>query len=217
MISQLYLTPIAFIIAAVLLVGLWLDGVSVQIAWLRHAATGVTVLLFALALFDRWIWRWRLLNGWFAKRPVLCGTWNAELKTEWIDPVTGEQPGPIDGYMAIRQTFSKLSMRLMTRESSSETVAEKIIQSDDGIYKVVMVYTNQPKLELRGKRSEIHNGAFILTVHGQPPESLNGHYWTDRSTRGTMRLSNRKQRIFSTYEEAYRAFKKVEINAKQEV
>ena len=104
--------------------------------------------------------------------------------------------------MAVRQSLTTLSMRLMTAESSSRLIAHKMVEENDGVFLVTGVYTNTPKLELRGDRSEIHYGALLLQVLGDPPISLEGHYWTDRNSRGSMRLSNKKKAIFSTYEEA---------------
>ena len=81
---------IAFIIGTVLLIMLIIDGVNVQISWLRHIATAVSVLLLILAAFDKWLWKLPILNGWFAKRPDLNGTWKVVIQTDWEDPETGE-------------------------------------------------------------------------------------------------------------------------------
>ena len=83
--------------------------------------------------------------------------------------------------MAVRQSLTTLSMRLMTAESSSRLIAYKMVEENDGVFLVTGVYTNTPKLELRGDRSEIHYGALLLQVLGDPPISLEGHYWTDRN------------------------------------
>ena len=97
-------------------------------------------------------------------------------------------------------------MRLMTPESSSSLIADKIIQSDDGVFHVTGVYSNTPKLELRGGQSEIHFGALMLQVINDPPTSLQGHYWTDRNSRGSMVLSQRVDKVYSRYEDAHAAF-----------
>ena len=94
----------------------------------------------------------------------------------------------------------------MTAESSSWLVAHKIVEENDGVFLVTGVYTNTPKLRHRGKRSEIHYGALLLKVLGDPPTSLEGEYWTDRNSRGSMRLSNKNAAIFSTYQEAHNRF-----------
>lgn len=93
----------------------------------------------------------------------------------------------------------------MTAESTSELVAERILVAADGVSQTVGVYVNQPKLSVR-ERSAIHYGALLLDVHGDPPTSLEGSYWTDRDSRGTMHLTDRRRKVFSSYEEAARAF-----------
>lgn len=206
MISRLHLTPIVLLVGAVWLVLLVIDGVAVELRWLRYVTTVVPILLVLLGAFDNWLWKARWLNGWFTKRPVLCGTWEVSLQTEWVDPKTGTTPGPITCYMSVRQTFSSLSMRLMTPESASWLIAHNIVRSNDGVFQVAGVYMNKPNLPLRGERSEIHYGAILLDVQGQPPTALEGHYWTDRRTRGTMRFTRRKAKSFATYEEARAAF-----------
>jgi hypothetical protein len=206
MISRLYLTPIIFVVGVVWLALLALDGVVIELQWLRHGATVVPVLLVALGAFDNWLWKARCLNGWFTKRPVLCGTWQVTLQTEWVNAKTGERPGPIDCYMVIRQTFSSLSMRLMTPESVSWLIAHNIVRSNDGTFQVAGVYMNKPDLSLRGERSEIHYGALLLDVQGQPPSSLSGHYWTDRQTRGKMDCTRKITKVCATYAEAQHTF-----------
>jgi hypothetical protein len=41
-----------------------------------------------------------------------------------------------------------------------------------------------------------------LQVNEDSRMSLEGHYWTDRSTRGEIRLTNRRAEILHTYEAA---------------
>ena len=181
---------------------LWAGGNQLSWEYLWPYGFVVSTLVFVVAIFERWGWAWKFLHGWFVKRPDLRGSWRVDLKSEWINPKTGEKIAPIVCYMAVRQSLTTLSMRLMTAESSSSLIAHKIVEENDGVFFVAGVYTNTPKLELRGNRSEIHYGALLLKVLGDPPISLEGHYWTDRNSRGSMRLSNKKTAIFSTYEEA---------------
>jgi SMODS-associating 2TM, beta-strand rich effector domain len=205
MISRLHLVPIVFIVGLVWLFLLVVDGVAIELAWLPRLTAVVPVLLVVLGVFDRWLWRLPWINGWFAKRPVLCGTWQVTLQTEWKDPKTGEVPGPNICYMVVRQTFSILSMRLMTKESSSELVAERIVQAEDGVFRILGVYTNKPRVAVR-HRSEIHFGALLLDVQGDPATSLEGHYWTDRSTRGSMTFTRHEAKVLGSYDEAHSVF-----------
>ncbi len=205
MISRLHLVSIVFLVGVVWSILLLIDGVAVGLAWLPRLNAVPPVLLVALGVFDRWLWKHRWINGWFARRPVLCGTWQVTLQTDWSDPETGESPGADVCYMAVRQTFSALSMRLMTKESSSELVAERIVQAEDGVFRILGVYTNKPRVAVR-HRSEIHFGALLLEVQGHPPKTLEGHYWTDRNTRGSMVFASHKTVVFSNYDDADNAF-----------
>ena len=114
MIERLHLSVILLLAAACWGGLLILDGVAVSISWLRPLTIVVGILLVLLAGFDLVLWRVSLLQGWFVKRPVIHGTWRATIRSNWIDPETGDRVGPIAGYMAIRQTFSSLSLRRMT-------------------------------------------------------------------------------------------------------
>jgi hypothetical protein len=75
------------------------------------------------------------------------------------------------------------------------------------LYELAGVYRNTPQVHLRGERSEIHYGALLLELKGDPVNGLQGHYWTDRQTRGTLELSNRQKRLVNDYAEAARLFK----------
>jgi hypothetical protein len=163
--------------------------------------TVLTVLTTAATVFDRFAWRWPGVRT-VVQRPDLSGTWQVTLQSEWINPTTGAGVPPITAYMTVRQTFTRLSVRLMTSESASWLVAHSIFDADAGVYHLATVYMNQPRLELRGIRSEIHYGAFLVKILGTPATSMEGHYWTDRQTRGTMVLTNRQRRVYESFQEA---------------
>ncbi|MBP7937495.1 MAG: hypothetical protein KA354_22875 [Phycisphaerae bacterium] len=174
----------------------------------EHLGPFGTVLGFLVLLgigFEHVLWRQPWLQGWFVKRPDLRGTWRVDLRSDWVDPDTGERIPSIVGYMGVTQTLSKLQLHLMTPESESWFIADRIISSPCGDgYQVVGVYTNKPHVHLRGNRSEMHYGALVLQTHGQSgkPESLTGEYWTDRKTAGSMTLSSRIADVASRFEDA---------------
>lgn len=199
--SRLHLSTI-ILVSAILWGGMLIfDGVAVKSTWFRPFSTVVGVLLMLLAIFDIWAWRWRLLHGWFVCRPDLRGTWRVELESSWKNPDTNAGAGPIVAYLAIRQTFSTMSIRMLTAESSSELVTAEINKANDMTYRLAAVYRNEPKLSVRD-RSPIHYGAFVLDVQGTPAKNLVGCYWTDRNTRGEVRTLERHRLIASSFEEA---------------
>ncbi len=191
MIERLHLSAILFAAAVIWGCLLILEGVSISPHYFHPFSVVVGAMTLLLAAFDLWLWRWRILRGWLVKRPLIAGTWRTELRSNWVDPATGRQIAPIAAFMIIRQTFSTLTLCLVTEESRSELVGAEISRSQDGTYRVFGVYRNEPRFAVR-HRSDMHYGALELRVAGSPPQCIEGHYWTDRNTAGEMSLSDRK-------------------------
>ncbi len=149
----------------------------------------ISIYIVIGVIFKKWIWRWSLLQKWLVKVPDLQGTWRGELKSDWINPETGEKINPIPIVLVIRQTFSNIKCTLMTEESSSySTTADINIAANSEDLYLVYNYTNRPKATIRD-RSEIHDGAAILKIINKPDRCLEGEYWTSRKTRGDMMLA----------------------------
>lgn len=201
MLSRLHLSVILLLAAGIWGTMLIVDGVAVSGTWFHPFSTVVGVLLLLLVAFDLWAWRLRFLQGWFVPRPDVRGTWRVELRSDWKGPTTNEVVAPIAAYLVVRQTFSTLSLRMLTSESSSELVAAEISKATDGTYRLAGVYRNEPRLSVRD-RSPIHYGAIVLDVQGEPVKDLVGYYWTDRSTRGELRSFGRHASLASSFGEA---------------
>jgi hypothetical protein len=181
------------------------SGTVPTLGFFKPISTVAGLVVLSLAAFDRWVWHWAVLRQWLVKRPDLRGTWLAELRSNWQNPETGGAVAPIDAYLVISQTYSTLGMRLLTAQSESRLRGAEILCNDDDTFDVVAVYHNEPKLEFR-PQSPIHQGALKLSVRGIPPSILDGHYWTDRATQGSITASRRKPIKFSSFEEAQSAF-----------
>jgi hypothetical protein len=102
----------------------------------------------------------------------------------------------------VRQTLTTISVRLLTSESTSAALAATLERASDGLFKLSGVYMNIPELGLRGSRSEIHHGAFLLDFHPGAQPVLDGEYWTDRGTRGTLELKARSRNLATSFREA---------------
>jgi SMODS-associating 2TM, beta-strand rich effector domain len=177
--------------------------IDLTIIWrfFKPFATVVTMLTLTLVVFDKWIWHWKFLNGWLVKIPDIRGTWFLEVHSNWIDPDTKRNPPVIRGYVSVFQTFSKLNLRLMTEQSSSDCLATKLLERDDGSFELAAVFMTTPKAKFRD-RSEIHHGGMLLTLDGNPPERIEGSYWTSRASTGDLILTNRQSKTYSTYQTA---------------
>jgi len=192
MIERLHLSAI-ILTASVIWGGLLLfQGVALSPTWFTPFSRVVGAIMFLLAAFDLWLWRWSLLRGWLVKRPIIDGTWRADIVSNWVNPETGIRVHPIHGFMVVHQTFSKLSLCLMTDESRSELLGAEITNAGDGTYRVFGVYRNEPRYAVR-HRSQMHFGGLELRVGGTPPAHIDGHYWTDRNTAGELTLHDRRR------------------------
>lgn len=199
MISRLQLSVLLLIASAVWAAALIIAGTQVTPGWFRPFSVVLGVLVLLLVLVDKWLWRFRWLQPWLFHMPDLQGTWQAV-----INPTAGPVPkNEVEAFMVIRQTFSTISLRLLTAESHSETLSARVVRSDDGTFTVAAVYRNTPRLSVR-ERSPLHHGAILLTVHGDRPESLSGQYWTDRNSQGEIALSGRTKTLAHSFEQAQR-------------
>jgi len=201
MITRLHISSFIALTIAVWLLALWVQGLPVlHMDFIKPFGIVVGAISIIVAIFNKYAWSWKLFKGWYVNRPDIRGMWKVELKSNWIDPKTNQQIPPIHGYAAIRQTLTSLSIRLMTKESRSMLIAHSIEKEADGLFRLAAIYRNEPKIELQGERSEIHHGSFSLEIHGEPVSLMEGHYWTDRGTKGSMSLSDKREELYDTYE-----------------
>ncbi len=203
MLSRLHISSFIGLTIAVWLLALWIQGMPVLDAdFLRPFGIVVGTISFVVVMFSKYAWSWKIFKGWYVNRPDLRGTWKVELKSNWIDPETNESIPPIIGYAMIRQSLTALSIRLKTKESHSKLIAHSIEKEQDGLFRVAAIYRNEPKIGLQGGSSEIHHGSFSLEIYGDPVSLMEGHYWTDRCTKGSMKLTNHRKELYDTYEQA---------------
>lgn len=175
----------------VLAVGAWAvilsaNGWVIPTSFFAPLSTVVSVLSVALLVFDKWAWSWWGL-GLLTRHPDLRGTWKGTIESSWVDPATATAKAPIGCFLIVKQTYTGLHLRLMTSESTSVSLATTLVEEADGSWSVNGIYRNEPRMILQ-ESSRIHHGGLVLRVGGPPPDTLAGHYWTDRGTRGEMRL-----------------------------
>lgn len=195
-----YVRVIIYTAVVVWAVALLLTGQTLPPGLLRPLSVVVSVVVLLSLAFELWLWKLPFLHDWFVKRPVIEGTWRAELRSDWRDEAGAGIP-PVDAYMVVRQTLLNLSLRLLTAESSSSLVGAEIVRSADGMYCVSGVYRNEPRFQGRN-HSPIHYGAVWLQVVQEPVRMIEGHYWTDRKTAGELRLTDNQKQKFQTFESA---------------
>jgi hypothetical protein len=155
--------------------------------FMRPIPNVVTVDLLLVGFFMKWGWRWKLLQGWLVPFPDLNGTWQGQIQTNWKD-TQGKIPGPIPTMLTINQTFGRISCVMRTAEMESHSYGEGFrIDTERQIRQLCYSYTSKPKASLRN-RSTPHDGTILFNIISKPVRKLEGEYWTQRQTTGTVIL-----------------------------
>jgi len=195
-----HLTYFVAVVVVVALIGYSLirgHAPSTPSQWLAPIGPAVTASAALLWIFDRFVWRWPLICT-LVNRPVIRGTWHGELLSDARDPDTGDQvPVDQDVYLVVRQRFWAVSARLLTKDSTSVSLAASFVADSDGVKQLLYLYRASPRAGLKS-RSNMHLGAVILDTP-RDGKSLEGRYFTDRKSGGELRMRRRLKRIVESH------------------
>lgn len=180
----------------ILFIASWINGSALRglLDVVRLIPTVTTADCAAYFVFTTWLWRWKLLQGWLIPFPDLNGTWEGQIETNWRD-AEGKTPGPVPTMVTIKQRFTRMSVVVRTAESESHSYLEGfLIDPEAQMRRLCYSYTGIPKVTLR-ERSTPHDGTVLLNIVGNPVQKLEGGYWTQRQTLGTMTLRFRTKKL----------------------
>ena len=128
-----------------------------------------------IKVFDLWIWKWK----WISKLhgvPVLANAYDGVLKSSY------NERKKYKGQLTVKQTFTKISLKYKSDESSSFSIIADIIDDHD-VNRLIYTYQNDPKANIQ-ERSPIHHGTAILNIDNI--DKIEGNYFTERGTVGYM-------------------------------
>jgi len=175
------------------------------ISWNLLAPFGITVTVVTLAsiLFVNFIWKWGLLRRWLVQRPNLSGTWKCKLVSNYTVEGKGVEKTV---YVVIRQSLLSIHFSMYTDEARSVSISENITMDRGGLFSLAIVYRNTPKVEHRQEKSEMHYGAALFTDISYDTNCIEGHYWTDRNTNGSLDFLKRNKKLVESYAAADKLF-----------
>ena len=204
MISRIYAYVTVIVVAIVYAVGLWWSGINPELGWLRYCSVAAFVLVALSWLWNTRIWRFAVFRKLRFVPPLVSGTWRGALESTWVDEASRASPPAKVVYLVVRQTFSAVSVVLLTDEARSETRLASM-SKEDGKVSLNYMYVGEPGVHVE-HRSRMHRGAASLLVSGSPATRLHGRYWTDRNSTGSLDLAEFSRRLVDDYESAAALF-----------
>ena len=198
-----YIQIIAGIVALIFTILLWKSGITPEVKWLRGYSIAVLLVIVLWGAWDRWLWRASVFQRMQFVPPRISGTWKGELRSYWTDPDTKARPPKKDAYLVIKQTFSSVSVMLLTDESQSQS--QSVLAKATKINGLSYLYLNEPEMAA-DEGSHMHRGAAMFRLSDTPVAMLRGRYWTDRETKGELVFKERHPKLADDYEMAVALF-----------
>ena len=168
--------------------------------YLKPITTVVSFDTFVVILFNKWIWKWKLLYNWLVPFPNLNGTWKGHIFSNWIDVKTGSKPAPIPVILTIKQTFINISCVMRTVEMNSYSFISGFdIDKENQILRLIYLYHSIPKQTVID-RSPSHYGTIIFDIiNDNGSMELNGDYFNERKVTGRIELVFWKKELLEKY------------------
>lgn len=193
---------VVYIVSGAYSIALLAAGLKLPNNYLKALSFLPAIIVLCFALYDNVLWRVQPIRFFVRNRPRLRGTWTGVLVSYQIDPADNEvAAAPIPIVLVIRQTYSTVSVTLMTEESRSRSLVSSIYMHGDEDFTLYYHYQNTPELGIR-KRSPIHFGGVAINIPGLAPQHLTGEYWTDRDSKGTFKCTFHSTKCVGSFEDA---------------
>lgn len=169
------------------------EGIGSEKQFLKATSWVPLAIMLVLTTYERWLWKIGPVGV-----PILAGTWRVALTSSYEDPNAPGLPIVRTGYLICIQTATQLTVRLLTAESSSVSLASKLQRRGDSQYELSWVYQNTPRALIQDQ-SPVHFGSVIAeNLSGRRIQSVSGSYFTSRRTIGEFVASDRKRKIASS-------------------
>jgi hypothetical protein len=176
-------------------------GDSINQDGLRWLGGVTSAVILAVLAFDLWLWRFPGIRKIceLAGHPMIYGTWRGSLDYQR----DGEgNPGQTEIYLAVRQTFSSVSVHCYfpkTKAESRSLVASLL--RNDHRHDLRYIYQQHAPVPDRD-RNRPTQGACELAVAGRPVTALIGSYYAERGGKGSIDAREYSRRVAGSLAEA---------------
>lgn len=179
---------LAFVIFFILL--LWnLNDPTIGNQIFSFIGSAISGAVFLRYIFMKYLWKWKSLRGLESihQIPFLEGVW------EGINDSTGNDRTPEDRkkipvtYKVCQPDIHTISITRISDEGRSKSFAETVLRETNGSYQLAYSYITENSAAVQ-PRSPMSYGTAKLHYTKGTPDILEGNYWTDQKTTGTVRL-----------------------------
>ncbi|MEH2295846.1 hypothetical protein [Nostoc sp.] len=184
----------SIIVSSVLIILFSVNILSFEI--FRIFSMTITFLTLYWAFYFKWGWKMPVLNKIF-DRPNLNGTWIGTYNSE--DNNKNKYFGKI--VLTIRQSFLFIHFISITDKFVSYSSSETLLNNENKGLKQVTYFYSQKRL--KSDEENIPQGASELSIIGDDKEKLlYGDFWTNRPTKGFIKLKFVSSNCVESYQEA---------------
>ena len=156
--------------------------------FLRTMSAAISITTIIVTTFVSWAWKFRIFRGWLVPVPNLNGDWEGCIKYNYAGKDTSRKIK-----VHIKQTFTSIYVKLETKESKSKNFCGSFnIDKNRGEKQLIYSYFNEPDVKYRN-RSPLHYGTTKLDI-SQDNKTMEGEYWTNRNSGGTISLKKMSAR-----------------------
>lgn len=167
-------------------------GTNIDSGLLRLVFPVSSAVILLLLGFDQWLWRWPVIRR-FLSRPVIRGTWKCELRTSYAD----RAHELIEAYLVVDQTYSRICVRMLFDRSQSVSMSGDLVYENG---RCILYYVfRSDKSALEPDSNPPARGAADLKVSREPVLALEGDYWMERGTKGTLVTIGHSTTLYDTF------------------
>jgi hypothetical protein len=197
-----------FLSAAIALVAVWVTTRKFDLTYTKAIVSASSVVIMGLLGFDSWAWRFwpfRLI----VRKPILHGTWKMEQRTSY-EPRADET---MEAYLVIDQAFSGIRQIRGLYEISRSHSLTADLAMDRSHCRVSFIFRSEAGTMHRDGNPP-SRGASVLQIGRLPSLHLEGDYWMERGTKGSVKSVGYSRKLYGTFESARAAKYKAHVDAR---
>lgn len=167
----------------------------------RASSFALTVVVGFWTLYFTLLWRYSAFN-WILYRPDIRGTWGGLLTSNWIGPNGHIEPKPF--FIVIHQNFLNLKFTTFTDNFMGISYSENVLFDENrNRQKVVYLYMKDTSdIGIQEK----NEGVTELRIIGRNPSRMEGRYWTNINTKGTIEVTLISREYVESFSDCFKLF-----------